>query len=443
MPLTQTDQTDQTDQIDAIVHARTNPNGPGVAIAVVRAGQVIHSRGYGMAQIEWRQPIAPDTVFGIGSTSKPFTAMAILLLRAEGKLSLSDPITAYLPDYQTHGQIITIAHLLTHTSGIPNFVTLPGFWEGDTAHDHTHAELRARFEQLPLQFAPGARYSYNNSAYCLLGMVIETLAGMPYGEFIQQRIFTPLGMARSHYFAPHAVISQRAEGYAPVEGGPQGTYERALYMSTTLQYAAGALGSTVEDLARWDLALRDGRLLDHATQAAMTTPTRLTDGHTVGYGMGWGLSTYRGKRVIHHAGGVPGYTAFYGRFPDDDLSIIVLSNWNLFDSGGLAAPIANLLLDLPTPQHSPTALEPGALARMTGAYTKVLGEALNITPGDGVLHTSGELNCDLIPRSATTCVSASHPDTQVHFANEGSDGFERATVVTPFSWYEVTRTRSS
>ncbi|HEY7976389.1 MAG TPA: serine hydrolase domain-containing protein, partial [Ktedonobacterales bacterium] len=347
MPLTQTD---QTDQIDAIVHARTNPNGPGVAIAVVRAGQVIHSRGYGMAQIEWRQPIAPDTVFGIGSTSKPFTAMAILLLRAEGKLSLSDPITAYLPDYQTHGQIITIAHLLTHTSGIPNFVTLPGFWEGDTAHDHTHAELRARFEQLPLQFAPGARYSYNNSAYCLLGMVIETLSGMPYGEFIQQRIFTPLGMAHSHYFAPHAVISQRAEGYAPVEGGPQGTYERALYMSTTLQYAAGALGSTVEDLARWDLALRDGRLLDHATQATMTTPTRLTDGHTVGYGMGWGLSTYRGKRVIHHAGGVPGCTAFYGRFPDDDLSIIVLSNWNLFDSGGLAAPIADLLLDLPTPQ---------------------------------------------------------------------------------------------
>ncbi|HEY7974955.1 MAG TPA: serine hydrolase, partial [Ktedonobacterales bacterium] len=179
------------------------------------------------------------------------------------------------------------------------------------------------------------------------------------------------------------------------------------------------------------------------TQAAMTTPTRLTDGHTVGYGMGWGLSTYRGKCVIHHAGGVPGYSAFYGRFPDDDLSIIVLSNWNLFDAGGLAAPIADLLLDLPTPQHSPIALEPGALARMTGAYTNLIGDALSITPGDGVLHVSGELSCDLIPLSATNCVSASHPDTQVHFANEGPDGFERATVTVPFYWYELTRTQSS
>ncbi len=429
----------QLDEIDAIVNARSDPQGPGVAVAVVRGGQVIHCRGYGVAQLEWNQPITPDTVFGIGSVTKPFTATAILLLRAAGKLSLSDPITAYLPDYDTHGQTITLAHLLSHTSGIPNFVMAPGFWEGDVAHDASHAELRARFEHLPLAFAPGERYSYNNSAYCLLGMVIETLSDMPYGAFIRERIFAPLGMAHSYYFDPHAVIPQRAEGYAQVEGGSHGAYERAPYMSTTLQYAAGALGSTAADMARWDLALRGGRLLDHATQAEMMAPTRLTDGREVGYGMGWGLWGYRGRRAIGHSGGVPGYTAFHGRFPDDDLSIIVLSNRRLFDSAGLAEPIAALLLDLPTPQHAPITLEPSALERMTGTYENAVRDVLNITLSDGALHVSGELTSDLIPLSATTCVLANDPDRQIHFADEGPDGFGRITVVVPFYWYEMTR----
>ncbi|HEX2350965.1 MAG TPA: serine hydrolase domain-containing protein, partial [Ktedonobacterales bacterium] len=142
-------------EIDKIVWERVAPDGPGVAVAVVRDGRLIHSQGYGMAQMEWGQPITPDTVFGIGSLSKPFTATAILLLRAEGKLALDDPITRFLPDYDMHGQTITIHHLLTHTSGIPNFITLPGFWESDVARDYSHAEIRARFDGLPLQFAPG------------------------------------------------------------------------------------------------------------------------------------------------------------------------------------------------------------------------------------------------------------------------------------------------
>lgn len=361
-----------------------------------------------------------------------------MLLRAEGKLHLDDPITAYLPNYQTHGQLITIARLLTHTSGIPNFVTLPGFWESDIARDHTHAEIRARFEALPPQFAPGERYSYCNSAYCLLGFVIETLAGMPYDEFIRERIFAPLGMTRSHYLAPHAIIPQRAEGYNQTDSG----YERARYMSTTLQYAAGALGSTVEDLARWDIAVRNGSLLSAETLAEMTTPTRLTDGRTVGYGLGWGLWGYRGRRAFGHAGGTPGYTAFHGRFPDDDLSIIVLSNRNGYDSAGLAEPIAALLLDLPTPRHTPVTLAPSALERMTGRYASAIGDTLDITLRDGVLHVSGEMDCDLTPLSETRCVSVADPDREVHFEGLGQEGFERVTVVVPFYWFSVTRTHA-
>lgn len=139
------------------------------------------------------------------------------------------------------------------------------------------------FEELPPHFAPGARYSYSNSGYCLLGMIIERLSGMPYAEFIRERIFAPLGMTRSRYLTHEAIIPQRAEGYAPGAGG----YERARAMSTSLQYAAGALGSTAEDLARWDMALREGRLLDATTYAEATTPTVLTDGRMVGYGLGW------------------------------------------------------------------------------------------------------------------------------------------------------------
>jgi CubicO group peptidase (beta-lactamase class C family) len=449
-------------EIDAIVRERIAPDGPGVAVAVIRDGRLIHSQGYGMAQLEWSQPITPDTVFGIGSLSKPFTATAILLLRAEGKLALDDPITRFLPDYDTHGQMLTIAHLLTHTSGIPNFVTLPGFWQGDVARDHSHAEIRARFEGLPLQFAPGERYSYNNSAYCLLGMVIERLSGLDYGAFIRERIFAPLGMADSCYLEPHAVIAQRAEGYAThaaariSAGGhrddrdgaddPEG-YERARYMSTTLQYAAGALASTAADLARWDLALREGRLLDHATLAEMLAPTRLSAGpragQAVGYGMGWGLWGYRGRSAHGHAGGVPGYTSSYVRFDAEDLAIVVLSNRALFDCAGLAGPIAALLLDLPTRRHTPIALPERALARMAGAYRSAIGDALDITLRDGALRASGELTADLLPTSETTCVCAHDPDREVHFADEGPAGFERVTVQVPFYWFEVLRAHAS
>jgi CubicO group peptidase (beta-lactamase class C family) len=432
----------QIDAIDEIVRERIAPDGPGVAVAVTRDGRLIHSQGYGMAQLEWRQPISPDTVFGIGSLSKPFTATAILLLRAEGKLRLDDPITAHLPDYDTHGQAITIAHLLTHTSGIPNFVTLPGFWEGDVARDHSHAEIRARFERLPLQSAPGERYSYNNSAYCLLGMVIERLSGLGYGAFIRERIFAPLGMANSCYLEPHAIVAQRAEGYATRDSGGEG-FEHARYMSTTLQYAAGALASTAADLARWDLALREGRLLDKTSLAEMLAPTRLSAGpragQTVGYGMGWGLWGYRGRAAHGHAGGVPGYTSSYVRFDDDDLAIVTLANRNLFDCAGLAEPIAVLLLDLPTTRHVAVALSERALTRMAGAYRSVIGDALDITLRDGALRASGELTADLIPTSETTCVCADDPDRELHFADAGLEGFERVTAHVPFYWFEVMR----
>jgi CubicO group peptidase (beta-lactamase class C family) len=177
-----------------IIEQQITASGPGAAVAVIRSGELIHIAGYGTANIEWRQPVSPDTVFGLGSTSKPFTATAIMLLERDGLLKITEPLTTYLPDYDTHGVNITLTHLLTHTSGIPNFVTRPGFWQRVAPLEHDQSQLRALFEPLDLDFEPGERYSYSNSGYCLLGMLIERVSGTPYGEFVRQRIFAPLGM---------------------------------------------------------------------------------------------------------------------------------------------------------------------------------------------------------------------------------------------------------
>ena len=196
--------------IEEIIQRRVPADGPGVAVAVISDGETIYKSGYGFANLEWRQPIGPETVLGLGSVTKPFTAQAVLLLEQQGKLRLDDEITHYLPDAPTHGREITIAHLLTHTSGIANFVTQPGFWPNTARADRTPAEMIALFADLAPDFEPGENYSYSNSAYVLLGRLIETLSGMPYGEFIESAIFAPLGMIHSRYMDDQRIIPHRA-----------------------------------------------------------------------------------------------------------------------------------------------------------------------------------------------------------------------------------------
>lgn len=207
------------DKINSIVQAHIPPQGPGVAVAIIQYGQVLHSRGYGLANLEWKQPITPDTVFGIGSITKPLTATAILLLEQQGKLSLDDLIQLHLPDYPTHGELITIHHLLTHTSGIPNFVTREGFWQQHAPLHKSFTELTALFQSLPLDFSPGTHYGYSNSAYCLLGKMIENLSGMSYGDFLQTQVFAPMGMTRSYFMNHETILARRAGAYAKTETG--------------------------------------------------------------------------------------------------------------------------------------------------------------------------------------------------------------------------------
>jgi CubicO group peptidase (beta-lactamase class C family) len=244
-------------------------------------------------------------------------------------------------------------------------------------------------------------------------------------------------MTHSRYMDDQRIIPQRAARYLREEAG----WVRAPYLSASVTYAAGGVGVTLDDLVLWDQALREGMLISRDLDARMRTPVRLNDGREMGYGFGWGLSRYRGRAVTHHAGGVPGYSSFVGRFLDDGMTIIVLSNIGLFDAGGLAKEIANSILNLPAPEHVAVPVATSELDVCAGVYDNFIGEALEISRKGEALTVSGELTCDLIPLGGATYASANDPDITVRFEQPDGRGYTRVIVVVPFYWYVVTRKR--
>jgi CubicO group peptidase (beta-lactamase class C family) len=384
--------------------------------------------------------MAPDTVLGLGSLTKPFTAQAVLLLELSGKLRIEDTILSYLPNLTWLDPGITIAHLLTHTSGIANYVTQPGFWEHIARQDHAPAELAAHIGTFYRDFAPGESYSYSNSGYTLLGMLIEAVSEQPYDEYVRAGIFEPLGMHDSCYLWDTAVVPHRAGGYQRTQSGVRGQeYQRVPYLSATLASAGGGLGSTLDDLVCWDAALREHRLLPAAVDARMCVPVTLRDGRSMGYGLGWGLSRYRGRTVAHHAGGVPGFSSFFGRFLDDALTIIILSNLGGFDAAGLAAGLATRVLNLSAPALLPAPIAPEGLRAAEGLYTNRIGERLEVVSAAEQLTLKGDLDGRFIPLGDAAFASAESPDMTVHFAALGASGYARAMAITPFYWFEVER----
>ena len=432
----------ERETLDALLAERVEMDGPGIAVAIVQGGAVVYQQCRGLASPEWRQPVAPDTVFALASLTKPFTAQCVLLLEDANKLHLSDSAASYLPDVPWLDPQITIAHLLTHTSGVANYVTQSGFWENVARRDHRAAELAAHIGGLARDFAPGENYNYSNSSYALLGMLIEALTGMSYGDYVREAIFEPLGMNDSRYLSDSAVIPRRAGGYERAAASTGGAhFERAPFLSHTVVYASGALGSTLSDLIRWDAALRDGRFLPEGVDARMRTPLMLNDGRRLGYGLGWGLSTYRGRAVAHHAGGMPGFSTFYGRFSGDDLSIFILTNLGEFDAGQLAAAMVNHALDLPAPVWLPIEASAEQLDAAAGVYTNHNGVRLEVVRSGARLALRGADTGTLTPIGDDTFALDGSPDTSVRLEAPDTEGrFMRALVVKPFYWYAVERT---
>ncbi len=360
--------------INDLISASYKPTEPGVAVIVVKDGKPLLRMGLGMANLELGVPIKPDMVFRLGSITKQFTAVAILMLAEQGKLALEDAITDFLPDYPTHDHLITVKHLLAHTSGIKSYTDMPE-WLPLWRKDFTVQELIDFFKSQPMQFAPGERWAYNNSGYVLLGAIIEKVSGQPYEQFIQQDIFDRLGMKHSNYDSPLRVIPGRVSGY---DRGTEG-YTNADYLSLTQPYAAGALASTVDDLAIWDTALYTDQLLTQETLQQAFVPRQLTDGSSAAYGYGWAISEYAEHVLVEHGGGIHGFRTHAIRIPSDHAFIAVLSNNTGADPGQLAFKIAALVIDRPYQEPSAIELSPEVFARYEGVYKNNALEDRRIT----------------------------------------------------------------
>lgn len=338
---------------------------PGAAALVMKDGQVVLRKGFGMANLELGIPVSPDMVFELGSITKQFTAASILLLQERGQLRVEDEITKYLTDYPTHSQKITVENLLTHTSGIPSYTGLAE-WMPRVREEMKLTDLIAIFKDKPLEFTPGEKWAYDNSGYILLGAIIEKVSGKSYEQFVEEEIFQKLGMAHSRYGHAEEIVPLRAAGY---EKNDKGFYN-ARYLSMTQPYAAGSLMSTVDDLAIWDRALSSEALLKKASLDRMFTSFRLKSGLATHYGYGMGISELAGKRLLAHGGGIFGFVTIITRVPDEHLLVVILSNNEASDPQpeSLALRIAAKALGQPLEDRKPVALDTKTLDEYVGVY---------------------------------------------------------------------------
>jgi CubicO group peptidase (beta-lactamase class C family) len=352
-------------QIDTAVGAYFKPDAPGAAVIVVKEGKVIFRKGYGMADMAKAVPMDASAQLRIGSVTKQFTSTAILMLAEEGKLSVDDDITRHLPDYPTRGKKISIEHLLTHTSGIANYTSKPSF-RANITEDTTVNAMIDTFKDDPLTFEPGSAYAYSNSGYFVLGAIIEKTSGMPYATFIEQRIFAPLGMLDTAYEGHAKGTAPRAAGHTTTPTG----YGPSQLMSATQTYAAGAIVSTVDDLARWDAAVVSGKLLKAASWQRALTSHKLGNGESTGYGYGWRMDKMQGSERIAHGGGVPGHSSYVMRLPQEKVFVAVLANNDRLPMSTevVASRAAAIVIGKPYPDLKPVALAQALLDELAGSY---------------------------------------------------------------------------
>ncbi len=344
-PLATGQESARDERVDALCAEWDRDDAPGAVVGVYRGGELVHARGYGSANLDLGVPLTPRTVLRIGSISKQFVAMCIVLLAEDGALELDDDVREHLPELRDYGAPITLRNLLHHTSGIREYLSLLeliGKPEG-SGHPVTPRELLELIaRQEALVHAPGEEHSYSNSNYFLLSEVVTRVSGTKTSAFAKARIFDPLAMTSTRFSDdPTAIVPNRAWGYSPLDGG-------GYRMDILLSEIVGDLGvvTTVEDFLQWDRTLRHDRLGSGSLDvlATMLTRGRLSDGEELDYALGIEHGSYRGLRTLGHDGAAVGYVSEYLQFPDHDLSIVVFANDSSFGPGRLARRIAELYL---------------------------------------------------------------------------------------------------
>lgn len=296
---------------------------PGVALAIIKGDSVVLAKGYGYANLEHRIPVTSETIFESGSIGKQFTAAAVMLQVEDGKLSLEDPLTKYFTDAPASWRAITVRHLLTHTSGLPDYVEGDIGSRVDYRRDYTEQELAQVAYRLPLAFEPGARFSYSNTGYVLLGILVHKVSGRFYGDVLRERVFGPLGMKTARVISEADIVPSRAGGYRLVNG-------RLLnqeWVSPTLNTTAdGSLHLSLLDCIAWSRGLRAKAILREQSWAQVHTPVRLKSGKTFPYGFGWRVDVSQGQPWYHHAGAWQGFQTYISRYEGSDLTVVILAN---------------------------------------------------------------------------------------------------------------------
>jgi len=316
-------------------------DSPGCALAIVKDGRTVHSRGYGMADLEHEVRITPASAFYVGSLSKQFTAMVVALLAQQGSLRLDDDIRKYLPELPSYDKPITIRHLIHHTSGLPEYMPLMARagWRPDAPFGSQDVlEIVARERQL--NFEPGEQFAYSNTGYTLLALIVERAARIRFSELADALIFSPLNMKDTHFHSDATrLVNRRAYAYEPsAHGGLR------LGPPVPTRVGAGGIFTTVEDLARWDQNFYDARVGGESLIRQITTPGTLSSGQPLEYAFGLEVRSYRGLRVVEHGGDLVGYHAYMARFPDQRLSVILLCNGSDINQVPLAHAMADIYL---------------------------------------------------------------------------------------------------
>lgn len=379
-------------KIDSIFTAYANQSKFNGAIVVAHKGNVVLSKGYGKADFRRGILNTSSTKFKLASVSKQFTAMAILILEEQGKLSVNDKLSKYIPDYPK-GDSITVHHLLTHTSGIKNFTDMPLYHLLKTK-PHTMEQLIAHFKDLPLDFEPGTKMSYSNSGYVLLTDIIEKASGKSYGTYMREAIFAPLGMKNTGLWDTTEAMGNVASGYSETDTG----FVSAPYISMTVPRGAGALYSTVDDLLLWDQAFNSEKLVKKSTLERMVTPFKKN------YAYGLKVDDHNGRKWISHGGGIEGFVTSTNRFPEDELYIAILKNVDnqqFFPATKVARAIM-LNEDFVLPKVRTVAtINTDVYQTFVGEYELEPGFVFNITTEPGRLFTqaTGQPRIEVFPES--------------------------------------------
>jgi CubicO group peptidase (beta-lactamase class C family) len=351
-------------------------------VLVVDGDKVLLDKGYGMADLGWGNANAPDVKFHLGSLTKQFTAALVLLLQEDGKLKIDDPVSKYLPDTPKTWEKITLAELLGHTSGIPNFTDMKefGVWR---MSPHTVDEELAFFKDKPLDFEPGSKFAYSNSNFEVLGAVIEKVSGKKYVDMLQERILTPLGMKDSGLDTDELILPRRAQGYMQGKDG----LVLARSESMTAPWAAGSMYSTTGDLLKWEHGLFGGKVLNADSLKAMTTPGKGN------YGLGVFISDKDGVKVVDHGGGIEGFNTHLAYVPEKRIAIVVLGNVNGGAPGQMGGQLLDVVLGKPVTLASERKAVPipkDELAKFVGVYDLEVGVTITFAVGaDGLTGQVG------------------------------------------------------